>query len=406
MLRYFPISGRLVLSDDTQDPPHVIFDTDDPFLVVNPDDVKTGSQVVPARTASSQGVDGAQIIVDVETTYFLAKIDIPGARVVRGMMRSTWDSDPEPADNRWRQASGTHLDILDGVSMTSTPQSDIAGYNRVATMGGYTFEVDGLGNLILRERVVIRCRDRGSPPEAFNRSRQQATISFRLLIGFFLDQDFEPHPTVAALDARPLSVVSSSVHSADFAVGYEFAGRRLCAIIHTLNANIPTDVTIGGVTAAKRSGDIDNGADGITTVWDALVEDGTTVAVTASRSGTLAGCYVEIFGVGNVSSDPPTIISNVSGAANTVSLEVTVGEDEVAIISANTTHSVWLGDPINFVQLDNVEWKLTFISGVTGGSGYLLENAGTVTPVATWAGPTSGAGFTIRKTMVAVKYGA
>ena len=408
MLRYFPITGRLVLSDDLQDPPHVIFDTDDAFLCVKPSDVKIGSQIVPARTASSQGVDGSQIVVDVETTYFLAQIDIPGAKVVRGMMRTTWDSNPEPADNLWRQASGTHLDILDGVSTTQVPQSDLSGYDRVATMGGYTFEVTGFGSLILRERIVMRARDPGSPPTTFNRARRQATISFRLLIGFFLNQDPTDGPQAVACGAKMLEEVSSSTRSATFDVGYEFPGRRLCAFLHTRNTNIPTGVTIGGVTAAKRSGDIPNGStssNGITTVWDALVETGTTAEVVATRSGTLAITGCDLFGVANVSGDPPTITSN-SDNLNALSLEVTVGAGEVAIVSANCSVAVWLGDPINFLSLDNVEWKQTLIGDVRGGSGYLPENSGAVTATGNWSGPVSGGGFQVIRAIVAVKYAA
>lgn len=393
MLGYFPITGRLVVQDDTQIPPHVIFDTDEPFLAVKPSDVKVGSQVVPARTASSQGVDGNQVVVDIERTYYLAQIDIPGAKVVRGMMRSTWASNPEPGNDLWRQASGTHLDILDGVSQTMVPQSDLGGYNMVATMGGYTFEVDGIGNLILRERVVARARDPGSPGTTFNRARRQATIGFRLLVGFFLDQNFTPAPTAAALDGKSIS------SSGSMSAGYGFAGRRLVAIVH---GSVPPSVTIGGVAAVKRSGNIVNGTDGRTTVWDAVVPTGETVTV--SLGGV--GGYVELFGVANVSGTPPTVTSNTSGASNTVSLNVDVGAGEVAIVSANTVHDKWLGDPIGFVQLANAEWKLTVSEGYTGGAGYLPENAGSVTVSGHWTGPTSGAGYTIRKAIVAIKYSA
>lgn len=408
MLRYFPITGRLVLSDDLQEPPHVIFDTDDAFLCVKPSDVKIGSQIVPARTASSQGVDGSQIVVDVETTYFLAQIDIPGAKVVRGMMRTTWDSNPEPADNLWRQASGTHLDILDGVSTTQVPQSDLSGYNRVATMGGYTFEVTGFGSLILRERIVMRARDPGGPPTTFNRARRQATISFRLLIGFFLNQDPTDGPVAVAMAAKSLASVNTSTRSADFDVGYSFTGRRLVAIIHTRNTNIPTAVTIGGVAATKRSGDIVNGPQpGRTTVWDALVETGTTAEVVATRAGgTMAVSDCELFGVGNVSNVAPVVTSFTSGAANTASLDVTVGVGEVAIVSANCAADFWEGSPINFLSLENVEWKLTLVSDTRGGAGLLQENAGTVTATGNWSGPVSGSGGTVRKAIVAVKYAA
>lgn len=400
MLRYFPVTGRLVLSDDTQVPPRVIFDTDDAFLAVAPDDVVVGSQVVPARTASSQGVDGDQIVVDVETTYLLAQIDIPGAKVVRGMMRSTWDSNPEPADNLWRQASGTHLDILDGVSQTTKPQSDLSGYNRVATMGGYTFEVDALGNLLLRERIVMRARDRGSPPQSNNRARRQATISFRLLIGFFLNQgDLGAIPRAAPLDALQMGgTLLSGTRSATCLAGYGFAGRRLVAVIHARSAAVPTSVTIGGVTATKRGSDFDQAVNGVTTVWDAVVETGTTVSVVATRGSNFAGYPgVELHGVRNISGSP-TVTGTTENSANTLTHNVTIGADEVAAISAN---SGIVATTLPFRSLSGAVWTRTLGFDSSGGLGYVPANAGTVAVTAEWTGATGA-----KKSIVAVKYAA
>lgn len=396
MLQYFPVSGRLIISDDARGA-HVIFDTDDSFLCVNPSDVKIGSQVVPARTASSQGVDGAQTVVDVETTYLLAQIAIPGAKVVRGMMRSTWDSNPEPADNLWRQASGTHLDVIDGVQATQVPQSDTGGYARVATMGGYTFEVDDLGNLILRERLVARARDPGSPGTTFNRSRRQATISFRLLIGFFLDQDFAPHPVASVLGYGDMTGSGSS-WATSIQAGHGFSGRRLVAVCHAGTA--PSSVTIGGVTATKRSGNILTGTSAVATVWDALVPNGTMVTVTANTSQV-----VDLFGVANVSNVPPVVTSAVSGAANTISLGVSVGSGEVAVLTAGLPQSQWVGMPIRLLNLTGCEWRTAHYNFAIG-AGLIREGTGSTTVTGTWSGPTSGSGSTVRKTIVAVKYAA
>jgi hypothetical protein len=242
MLRYFPLEGRLILSDDTTEPPHVIFDTDDAMLCVKPDHFFEGSEVVPARTASSSGVNGLQTVVDVETDYYIATIDIPGTKVVRGMIRTTWASNPEPADNLWRQASGTHLDLLDGVNLTAVPQDDLAGYTRVATLGAYTFYVDDLNHLMLKERLVVRCRDSGNPPTNFNRARQECTVSFRLLVGFFLQSDFTARPGIALRGARSSgrnlfdgSLVSALISSPNVSlgvgVGPDFTGRRLLHVV-------------------------------------------------------------------------------------------------------------------------------------------------------------------------------
>lgn len=245
-IQYFPLTGRLLLTDEGA---RVVFDTDEEMLCMSPDDFKTGSQVVPARTASSDGVDGDQVMVDIETEYYLADVSLPGAFVVRGMMRSTATSSPEDlgVDNLWRQASGTHLDILDGVSTTQVPQSDLGGYNRVATMGGYTLYINALGHLVLNERIVMRCRDSGGPPTKYNRARKETTIQFRLMIGFFHGADFgTTNPGIVITDTWG-RYGSSHTQSTSFL--HAFSGRECgVAIICQTNA-LPTVIKIGGVNA-------------------------------------------------------------------------------------------------------------------------------------------------------------
>lgn len=397
MLRYFPLTGRLYLSDDTQNPPHVIFDTDEPFLCVKPTDFVSGTQVVPARTASSSGVDGTQTVVDIERIYHIAQIDIPGAKVVRGMMRSTWASNPEPGDNLWRQASGTHLDILDGVSQTRVPQSDTAGYNRVATMGGYTFEVNGLNQLILRERIVMRARDPGGPPTTFNRARRQATIAFRLLIGFFLDQDFSPKPVLDVLDLRTTaSSTGSNTHNFTCSAGFPFPGRRLIALIYSPASLPPTSVTIGGVAATGHGGMTVNGSSigsERVTIWSATVPTGTTVNVAATRSGGWAGSgwlHVELYGAGNITGNP-TLTSNTTSSGNSVSHSVTVGANQIALIATLASSTDYLGNPCGLLQINNALQRQRASDSYVLGSGILPPGSGTVTVSSSWVGP-SGIG--------------
>lgn len=394
MLRYFPITGRLVLTDDTQAPPYVIFDTDEPFLCCKPTDVIIDSQEVPARTASSQGVDGTQSVVDIERVYHLAQIDIPGAKVVRGMMRVTWASNPEPADGLWRQASGTHLDILDGVSQTRVPQSDTSGYNRVATMGGYTLYVDDLNNLIMRERIVMRARDPGGPPTTFNRARQAATVHFRLLVGFFLDQDFSPHPAVDLMDTDNFAQTSpSNPISFNLSAGFAFPGRRLIAITYHTSTDSPTSVTIGGVAAANRATiAVGNGR---MTVWDATVPTGTTVAVNLTRSGGWGAnelVDVELYAAGNVTG-APTVTNNVAGSGTSISQSVSVGANQVAIVGAMCPSSAVSGGDIGFLQMNNVMQRSTRNLGFStpGGSGVIPRGSGTVNASAFWSGPAGAA---------------
>jgi len=280
-LEYFPLSGRIVLDDNGG---HVVFDSDDELMSVHPSDVKTGSQIVPARTAYSSGVDGTQSVVDIEQDYFLAELALPGAHVVRGMMRSTWASNPEPADNLWRQASGTHLDIIDGVGLTYVPQTDLVGLNFVASIGGYTLFVNELGHLVLRERIVMRARDPGGPPAQYNRAREQATISFRLLIGFFLGADFSARRGIRY--DKTWSGVNSITH--DFPFGYAFTGRRCVVVVTSTSASQPS-ITIGGV-AATVHGHVAGGGGSIT-VASRVVDTGSPLTVVVSGATGYAWAF-------------------------------------------------------------------------------------------------------------------
>lgn len=280
-MRYFPITGRITMTDSGG---HVVLDSDDEFLNVHPSDVRTGSVVVPSRTAYSSGVDGTQSVIDIEQDYLIASVEVPGAHVVRGMMRTTWASNPEPADNLWRQASGTHLDIIDGVGLTYVPQTDPVGLNFVASMGGYTLFINELGHLVLRERIVMRARDPGGPPAQYNRAREQATISFRLLVGFFLGADFSARRGIRY--DKTWSGVNSITH--DFPFGYAFTGRRCVVVVTSTSASQPT-VTIGGV-AATVHGHVAGGGGSIT-VASRVVDTGSPLTVVVSGATGYAWAF-------------------------------------------------------------------------------------------------------------------
>lgn len=313
-LQYFPLTGRILL-DDTGG--HVIFDSDDEMLSVLPDDVKTGSQIVPARTAYSSGVDGTQVVVDIEQDYFLAYLDLPGAYVVRGMMRSTWASNPEPADNLWRQASGTHLDIIDGVGLTYVPQTDLVGLNFVASIGGYTLFVNELGHLVLRERIVMRARDPGGPPAQYNRAREQATISFRLLIGFFLGADFSARRGIRY--DKTWSGVTSITH--DFPFGYAFTGRRCVVVVTSTSASQPS-ITIGGV-AATVHGHVAGGGGSIT-VASRVVDTGSPLTVVVSGATGYAWAFS--------ASETTTPVVTTATAASASSVSVGINASNAATL--------------------------------------------------------------------------
>lgn len=319
-IEYFPVSGRILLTDNDA---HVVFDSDHEFLSAHPNDFKTGSQVVPARVASSTGVNGTQTVVDIDTEYALATLEVPGAFVVRGMMRSTAGINPEPigVNNLWRQATGTHIDILDGVSLTTVPQDDIYGFNRVATMGGYTLYINAIGHLVLRERLVMRSRDSGNPPGNINRSRQASTIEFRILVGFFLGAEFVPRPGMTFTDVGGTSVAAS--FSAPMNFGLPFAGRRcVVATWHTNGSNAATGCTIGGVAATSHM------VSGQMSFFSREVSDAALVPVEISFAGN--GIYAVYAYAARITSSN-SYVSAVTETAATLSAPLVCTPNQVAV---------------------------------------------------------------------------
>lgn len=337
-VQYFPVDGRFVATDDGG---YVLIDTNDDMLCVKPSDVEVGSVSVPARTASSQGPDGDQVVVDTEADYYIATLDIPGAKVVRGMMRVTWASNPEPADNLWRQASGTHLDILDGVSITTVPQNDLAGYNRVATMGGYTFYVNELGHLVMRERLVIRSRDAGSPPTRFNRARQAANVSFRLLVGFFLRSDFTRRASMQFRGKKGAFQPAAAHTIQDVPAGYGFPGRRVAVTIHGVvnggTGRAPSSVKLNGVTATIHAAVGNNaGNDSSVCIASAVVPSGTTIDVALVWPVAQTVVSVSLYALANVSGNP--VVQTVDGIGASLNRTVSLDDNDIGL-AANTSRS-------------------------------------------------------------------
>ena len=330
MLNYFWLTGRLLLTDDTVVGQPVLLDTDDAFLCVKPSDVEIGSVSVPARTASSQGADGTQTVVDIEKDYYCATLEIPNPRIVRGMMRITWDSNPEPADNLWRQASGTHLDILDGVSQTAIPQSDISGYARVATMGGYTFFLNDLNHLVLRERIVARARDPGNPGTTYNRARRAATVSYRLLCGFFLKDDFTLKSGTDYRAYVAWNNVFSGTMSHDF--GYPFTGRRVGVIVHGFQGILPSSVVIGGLTATRDAYHVNGSA--VVAIYSVVIPTGTnlTIVVNGYPNGHWFGVqsFVVLPRAGTITPYTGT------QSGNSISTDVNLGATEALVAGATS----------------------------------------------------------------------
>lgn len=353
-LSYSATTGRLTASDDTQPGSPVMFDTNDGLLFVDPADVFEGSVEIPARTASSQGVDGTQTVVDVEQDYFIGIPSSPGSRYVRGMIRTTATSDGEMMDAVWRQASGSHLDAMDGVSITTTPQSDLGGFERLATLRTLTFFVNELGHLVMRERAVARARDRGSPGTAINRVCAASTVDYRLLVGSFFGADFNDYPGLKYLGRN--GVNDESIDFSLTQIGYEYPSRRLIAAV-TGTGGVPDSVTIDGVSfTLLGSGGV--GSDSSVSLWEGILSVGTSVDVELSWSGGQNHVGVAIYAINN-SSGPPTITDGTSSTGVlTASVDMSGNKVGIAVTTkeGGTLQTVnWINASGNFtLSQDNV----------------------------------------------------
>jgi hypothetical protein len=333
-LRFSPATGRLWATDDTLAGAPVVFDTDDGLLFVDPADVFVGSVAIPARTASSTGVDGVQTVVDTEQDYFIGVCSSPGSRYVRGMIRTTASASGEMMDAVWRQASGTHLDIMDGVSQTMVPQTDLAGFNRLASLRGFTFFVNELGHLVLRERSVARARDSGSPPGSVNRSLAASTVAYRLLVGSFFGADFTPRPGVRFLgwDA-PSSAGVSYVASAPVnepSLGYVYPARRIAIVVAAANAD-PTIVTLNGLAATKTA---DAGAGPAKfSVWEINMPTGLSATMAMTFPSNQARIGVGYYALANAIGPPTPYFASVGSGDPSVPISVSQNQMGIAAFS-------------------------------------------------------------------------
>lgn len=338
---YNAATGRLLASDDSIIGFPNVFDTNDGLLFVDPDDVFTGSVVIPARTSSSQGVDGVQNVIDVQEDYLIGIPTSPGSRYVRGMIRTTASAAGEMMDAVWRQASGTHLDAMDGVSITMVPQSDLSGFQRLATMRGLTFFVNELGHLVLRERSVSRARDPGNPGTTFNRALAQSTVSYRLLVGSFFGADFTTRPGVQYRGASGGLSVGASTTFTGVNFGYAFPSRRLVAIINTWTvggtSRTLTSCTIAGVTATILGG-VGGTVGNDTGIYMAVadVPAGVSGNVVVGLSGNASGVAVSIYALSNAAGPPTISTAQVINNSN-ISRSVTVGANQIGLAAVGYT---------------------------------------------------------------------
>lgn len=332
-IEYFYLTGRIVLDDDGA---HVVFDSDDEMLSVHPDDVMTESSTVPQYVAYSEGVDGDQIVVDIERDYPVAAVSTPGAKVVRGLLKVVRSTDPGPTDNIWVQAGGTHIDVIDGVSVTTVPQSDLSGYDRVAVISGYTLYVNDAGVLMLKERVVMRARDRGSPPAGY-RYRRDATIEFRLLIGFFLGADFSAKPAIGWVGAEG-SIGSATQFNGTIDFGPPFPGRRLFVGVIVWNAATAiSSVTIGGAAATVHSQAFTGY--GSANIASVASTSGSSISVNVTMASSIGYGRLFFFVGRNVDTFIGVSASNTNSATLTTSMDVSGGYAGVTLGSGfNSAH--------------------------------------------------------------------
>lgn len=329
-LRYSASTGRLWATDDTVAGDPIVFDTDDGLLFVDPADVFVGSQAYPSRTATSSGVDGTITTVDVEQDYFLGIPSSPGARYVRGMIRTTASANGEMLDGVWRQASGTHIDAMGAVAFTPNAGMQTSNANeRLATLRGFTFFVNSLGHLVMRERCIARSRDPASPPTSFNRVCAAGTVNYRLLVGSFFGADFAAKAGAQFRGWNSYASAGAS-YSGSLTLGYAYTGRKLAIIVHSSNAD-PSTVSIAGTSFTKTASI--GGATFQFSVWEAVLATGTTGTISIVFPSAQGRIAVDCHAIANTTGSPTVYYAQSTTSPTSVAVSVASAQAAVAAVT-------------------------------------------------------------------------
>ena len=148
-LNYSGSTGRFLAVDKSAPGNPAMFDTDAGMLYTPTSaNVFSGSIAIPARSASSSGIDGSQNIVDLTAEYFIGAPNIMSANIVRGLI--SYDG------ALWKKADGTHVKELDAIGLTLKPQTDSTGKAFLGTMQTFTPMINNLGHLVISECTIIR----------------------------------------------------------------------------------------------------------------------------------------------------------------------------------------------------------------------------------------------------------
>lgn len=375
MIQYIDSAGRIVVRDGATVGFPFVLDTDDGNLFADPADYFSGSVNLPARSATSSGINGTQGIVDLTAEYFVGTPAAPSSNIVLGQLKKS-------THTAWRSAWGTHILDFDGVGNTMVPQTDLVSQTYLGSVRAVTPLINPLGHLVIRERTIIRPRDPGSPP-SITKTFAALTLDFRLFCGLWWGNPFELPRADASLTWGGPQGFTSTTLSQTISAGYPYPGRRIVVVIqNALNSPYPTSVSIGGVPAVIH-GTTATASTRIT-IASAIVETGESLALVVTNYASTGMVCVYAYAVRSLTGNAPIVTTTATASGTSTNLSLSANPAATALIfsarnGSNSQTCVW-GNATEI--LDQVSGN--FPNGQV--STAILEGVPAVNVSSTWTG--------------------
>lgn len=321
MIQYIDALGRIIVNDEAALGSPTIFDTADGSLFADPADYFTGSITLPSRSASSGGVDGTQDIIDLTAEYFVGTPSAPSSNIVLGQFRRS-------TDTFWRSAWGTHVLNLDGVGITTVPQTDTTSLTYLASLRAVTPIINPLGHVAFRERTIIRPRDPGSPP-AITKTFAALTLEYRLFAGAWWGNAYLP-PSPDARFGGASQYSTANPATGTLGIGYEYPGRTVMAAVISRGGGAVSSGTLSGSAVAVHDNQVSGGLR--MTFASAAVASGTTSAASVTFASSPTESFLVPFVIRPAVVGSPTVSKTAVASGTSISLSITVGADKAAVV--------------------------------------------------------------------------
>ena len=168
--------GQLVITDETVDPPEIVFDSSEKLLNCLGAPI-TGSKTINARTAWFNPTNGTSSKVNVNTNHVLASINAAATHVFGSFHVSYGGAQVGVTGLGYFSAGGTYVHEQ---GAPRTPNMGPTNWHP-QNYAGYTFLASG-GQLLLNERVYL---DAGTiyGSETLYLILDQITFQYKLFVG-------------------------------------------------------------------------------------------------------------------------------------------------------------------------------------------------------------------------------